>query len=139
MQVRRSRNAKRILMTLAMLALWQFLFTFGHTQAAASTASGGQVIDMGTYNVAVPRSGEWQLQQDSGRGIVTMKEDPNDGWVTVISVLPGTWKPGAGNPSEDELAEHILNEEVSNMTERGASRQYAPRNVFHAPPTVVDC
>lgn len=138
MPIRRSRNAKRLPVTLVMLALWQFLFTFGYAQAAGSTVSGGQIIDTGAYTVVVPSSGEWQLQQDSGRGIVTMKEDPADGWFTVISVMPGTWKPGAGNPNEDELAEHLFKEEERNMTERGASRQYAPRHVFHAPPTVVD-
>ena len=122
-------NDKLVVIRSILLGICMLLSACAAGQTSQSAVGGGQLIDMGTYAVNAPLGETWRVQTDTVSGMVTFKDNGPEGRFSVISVLPGTWRPGTINQTEDEIAKLILGGEERNMTERGATRSYSLSNL----------
>ncbi len=107
-----------------LLSICLTLFSCAAMQTKGSPIAGGQVVDMGIYEVEAPLGDEWKVKTDKTQRMIVFNKDNTEGRFTFISILPGFLKPGKENQTEGEIVTMIFGYEENNMRERGATRSY---------------
>lgn len=94
------------------------------SRGTSVNVSPGQRIEMAKFSVIAPSGKGWTIRKDEfvEGNISFRREDP----FTIMSVTPGFLRQVCDADNEDTIASMIFAGEERNMTERGATRSYAP-------------
>ena len=123
------KNHKHLIGNFFLLAICLPLFSCAAMQTKGSPIAGGQVVDMGIYEVEAPLGDEWKVKMDKTQGMVVFNKGGTEAGFTFIYILPGFLNPGKENQTEDEIVTMIFGYEEKNMRERGAMRSYTLKDL----------
>lgn len=113
------------------LSICLTLFSCASMQTKGSPIAGGQVVDMGIYEVEAPQGDGWKVKTDKAQGMIEFNkfikggEGGTEAGFTSISICAGFLNPGTENQTEDEIANMIFGSEEKDVRERGATRSYS--------------